>query len=362
MRKVKIAAAVLFSACAATSMLVARADAQGPGAPAWSFAVSGDSRNCGDVVMPAIAAGVLKQHARFYWHLGDLRKTYDFDEDMEHQPEHVKRPMTIVQYENQAWPDFIENQIGPFGTLPVYVGIGNHETYWPKTREMFLLQFADWLNSPVLRQQRLADNPRDHMLRAYYHWVQGPADFIYLDNATADQFDLRQLGWLFGVLARDRANPNITSIVVGMHEALPDSISADHSMNESPVGIDSGREVYRQLLGLQSATGKHVYLLASHSHFYMDGIFNTEWWRANGGVLPGWIVGTAGATRYTLPPNWKDAKQAETNVYGYLLGTVRPDGSVTFDFQRIAETDVPAPVVTRYTSEFVHWCFAENRE
>ena len=30
---------------------------------AWKFAVSGDSRNCGDVVMPAIAAGVKQSGA-----------------------------------------------------------------------------------------------------------------------------------------------------------------------------------------------------------------------------------------------------------------------------------------------------------
>src|SRR5260370_23484900 len=29
----------------------------------WNFAVSGDSRNCGDVVMPAIAAGAKKNDA-----------------------------------------------------------------------------------------------------------------------------------------------------------------------------------------------------------------------------------------------------------------------------------------------------------
>src|SRR5205807_7762818 len=39
---------------------------------AWNFAVSGDSRNCGDVVMPAIAAGVLPGGAAFYWHLGEF--------------------------------------------------------------------------------------------------------------------------------------------------------------------------------------------------------------------------------------------------------------------------------------------------
>ncbi len=53
-----------------------------PPAPVFKFAVSGDSRNCGDIVMPAIAASVLKSGANFYWHLGDFRAIYDFDEDM----------------------------------------------------------------------------------------------------------------------------------------------------------------------------------------------------------------------------------------------------------------------------------------
>ena len=49
---------------------------------AWTFAVSGDSRNCGDVVMPAIAKKALERTAAFYWHLGDLRAIYKADEDM----------------------------------------------------------------------------------------------------------------------------------------------------------------------------------------------------------------------------------------------------------------------------------------
>jgi hypothetical protein len=361
MKIMRIAGAVLAALCVAIALAYRSPTAIAQPA-AWVFAASGDSRNCGDIVMPAIAEGVLKHQARFYWHLGDLRKVQDFDEDMAHQPERLKRPMTIVEYENQAWNDYIDNQIAPFGLLPVFVGIGNHETYWPKTRADFLIQFADWLDAPVLQRQRLADNPKDRRLRAYYHWIDGPVDFIYLDNATSDQFDGAQMAWLRGVLERARGNANIKSLIVGMHEALPESISAGHSMNESPAGTETGRTVYRQLLDVQNVSKKHVYVLASHSHFYMDGIFNTEYWRTNGGVLPGWIVGTAGAMRYALPPAWKDAKQAETNVYGYLLGTVQADGSVDFQFQRIVESDVPAGVVTRYKPEFVHWCFAENHQ
>src|SRR5271155_2497607 len=75
----------------------------------WNFAVSGDSRNCGDVVMPAIAAGVKQTGAAFYWHLGDFRAIYDFDEDMQHQPEHREKPLTIAAYLQTAWDDFLQN-------------------------------------------------------------------------------------------------------------------------------------------------------------------------------------------------------------------------------------------------------------
>ena len=48
----------------------------------WRFIVSGDSRNCGDIVMPAIASHSAQFTPNFYWHLGDLRATYKIDEDM----------------------------------------------------------------------------------------------------------------------------------------------------------------------------------------------------------------------------------------------------------------------------------------
>jgi hypothetical protein len=92
----------------------------------------------------------------------------------------------------------------------------------------------------------------------------------------------------------------------------------------------------------------------------MDGIFNTDYWRANGGVLPGWIIGTAGAVRYALPKESSDAHAAETNVYGFLLAQAKPSGEIEFTFKRLQESDVPATVVDRYRPEFVHWCFAEN--
>jgi hypothetical protein len=161
-------------------------------------------------------------------------------------------------------------------------------------------------------------------------------------------------------LAADSADPAVRTIVAGMHEALPESISKGHSMNQSTLGTESGQRVYADLLKVENQSHKRVYVLASHSHYFMEGIFNTPYWREHGGILPGWIVGTAGAQRYALPPEARDAKEAETDVYGFLLGTVSPSGEIRFDFVRLREKDVPAAVNARYTQAFVNWCFAEN--
>src|SRR5438067_11219747 len=86
----------------------------------WSFAVSGDSRNCGDIVMPGIAAGARADGAKFYWHLGDFRMTGDFDEDLLAAPEYRSRRPSVAEYQQNAWTDFIAHQIEPFGNVPVF--------------------------------------------------------------------------------------------------------------------------------------------------------------------------------------------------------------------------------------------------
>lgn len=308
--------------------------------------------------MPAIAAGAHHDQAAFYWHLGDFRAIYDFDEDYKQQS---TAPPLIIDYEKKAWDDFIQNQLVPFSPTPVYLAIGNHELIPPKTRPDYLIQFADWLDTPELQQQRLRDNPTDHRLHTYYHWQRAGIDFISLDNASPEQFDNDQISWFEQVLTADAKDPVITTVVAGMHEALPDSIARGHSMSDSPQAEASGRRAYAGLLQLQQATKKNVYVLASHSHFFMDGIFNTDYWRTHGGVLPGWIVGTAGAVRYVLPPNSGDANAAKTNVYGYLLATVHPDRTIDFRFHELEEKDVPPEVVARFSPDFVHQCFAANR-
>jgi hypothetical protein len=349
-------AAALLAATPRASRPSAEKSAQA-GAP-WHFALSGDSRNCGDVVMPAIAQSVRSRQAAFYWHLGDFRKIYDFDEDI--QQEHLQKPLTIYSYLSVAWPDFIENQLLPFGDLPVFLGVGNHDTLHPKTRPELLVQFADWFNAPPIRRQRLADDPHDYALKTYYHWIERGVDFITMDNATDDEFDPAQMRWFEAVVSRDEHDPAVHSIVVGMHKPFPDSISAGHSMSESPTGIASGRRAVEDLLRARDQFHKRVYAVASHDHFFVANALDTEYWRTHGGVLPSWIVGTAGAVRYPLPTDRTAENHAQTNVYGYLLGTVSPDGEILFQFMPIEEHDVPAAVVQRFTPKFVHWCFAEN--
>jgi hypothetical protein len=331
----------------------------------WYFAVSGDSRNCGDVVMPAIAADALKHNITFYWHLGDLRWIAGPDQDFVEERVQQGKPTDLAIYLKLAWDDFIQNQIQPWGDVPVYLGIGNHETLAPKSRTAFIEKFRQYLDRPDLRQQRLKDDASAAEPRSYYHWTRDGIDFITLDNATADQFDLAQMKWLAGVIERDAKDESIRTLVVAMHKALPESLSINHSMNESRAGTESGREAYAMLLKLKDETHKNVYLIASHSHYFMDGTFNTEYWKSHGGVLPGWIIGLAGAERYPLPANASDANAAKANVYGYLMATVNPEGqpagTIKFKFEEMQESDIPGDVLRRFTPKFVHECFAGNR-
>jgi hypothetical protein len=338
----------------------------------WQFAASGDSRNCGDVVMPAIAQSVLSHRAEFYWHLGDFRAINRLDEDFSQKAVaglRVKNPfvpsdillskLSLDDYFKGAWPDFIHSQIDPFGSLPVFLGIGNHDTIPPMSHEAWVRQFTPWLDQPAPRDR---DPDASTAPRSYYHWKMRGVDFITLDNAGNDQFDAGQMKWLRTLIGADDSDTSVKAIVTAMHKALPDSISFGHGMNESSDGTSSGRESYNLLLDARDHHGKKVYILASHSHYFMQNIYNTVCWRKNGGVLPGWIIGTAGAQRYRLPEDISGADFAVTDVYGYLLAAVHSDGAIDFHFQQIDENDVPTKVVKEYSAEFVNWCFSENRD
>jgi hypothetical protein len=353
-----------LSSCAAHRTRVEPEVAKGA-SPPWRFAVAGDSRNCGDIVMPAIAEDAIRHHVAFYWHMGDFRWMTEVDEDMAQQ---YHGDLDVTAYRRDAWGDFLANQIAPFGFTPVYLGIGNHELYkdtdHTASRSDYNAQFSYWLDAPRLRAQRLLDNATADTLTTYYHWKQGGVDFIYLDNANEDGFGAAQLAWLERVLAAASSDPDVRTVVVGMHRALPNSLACGHSMNgdkdhENADSIASGRRAYENLLAWHHTSRKPVYILASHAHFFVEDIFATPYWKRRG-VLPGWIVGTAGARRYPLPENLPPGTQAKTNVYGYLLATVAPDGHIRFEFRQLNEPDVPRVVVDRYGKDFVHQCFVEN--
>jgi hypothetical protein len=325
----------------------------------WRFIVSGDSRNCGDVIMPAIAADGAKFAPSFYWHLGDLRAIYKIDEDMAFEAENRGHALACDVYQRRAWNDFVENQVAAFGNLPFYVGIGNHEVIPPKTEDAFKRQFRDWLDQPALHNQRLQDK-EPAQPEPYYHWIQGGVDFISLDNAT-NVFSDDQVSWLAHRLESAKSNPEVKSIIVGMHEALPNSIANSHSMGDNPGSRPSGEKVYQALINFRDQSRKPVYVLASHSHFYMENIFDTPALKENRAKpLPGWIVGTAGAVRYPLPK--AAPPTAKKNVYGYLLATVSADGTIQFSFEEVHESDVPQYVRQRYPATLVPWCFAHNSQ
>ena len=349
-----------------------------PAVGTWRFIVSGDSRNCGDVVMPAIAAhSVERYQPSFYWHLGDLRAIYKIDEDMAAAAQNAGQYLSCEIYLKRAWPDFVEHQIVPFGTTRFYIGIGNHEVIPPKSATEFSSQFGDWLLTPRLLMEsqdkaeiaaaktgpckKIAARPYRSVTN-YYHWIRGKVDFIYLDNSSG-VFGGDQSDWFDCSLERAQNNNAVSTVVVGMHEALPSSIASDHAMCDTSIkdpalkteSCESGEHVYQALLELQKT--KKVYVLASHSHFYMRGIFDNQ---PSGKRLQGWIVGTGGAIRYPLPPGTRPGADARTDVYGYLLGTVHASGNIDFAFQEVKESDVPSEVRQRYPPALIPWCFAKN--
>ena len=118
---------------------------------------------------------------------------------------------------------------------------------------------------------------------------------------------------------------------------------------------------YDELVDFRKKTHKNVYVLASHSHFFMDNVYNTVCRRDHSEeVLPGWIVGTAGAPRYRLPADLTGSTQHMADVSGYLLAAVSPDGTIAFEFKQVNEADVTESTRKDYTDQFIHSCFDKN--
>jgi hypothetical protein len=345
----------------------------------WYFAVSGDSRDCGDVIMPRIAQLIADNRkantpvtAEFYWHLGDLRAIYRVDCDMAKRKDPQTRcaqeeAPNLVKNETYfaaAWLDYVAYQIRPFEKVgvPFVLGIGNHELATPKTRADFQREFAEWLTQERIQKQRQLDRDRTPKIPSndgdtYFHFVLNNVDFIYLDNADAGDrnsrvpdptkgFSAVQLKWFQQVLQADLAQPSIKTIIVGMHAALPFSSSRGHAMDSTCSSFCSGIKAY-DILWKAKSQGKQVYVLASHSHYFAENIYNSN--ENSGKVIPGWIVGTAGAEQYQ-----------QKIKYGYLLVTVNPDGTIETKFQDVLRDT--ASVVPRESTELLDYCFESNKE
>jgi hypothetical protein len=354
-----------------TLLLFSHAALGAPGS--WYFAVSGDSRDCGDLIMPKIAADVTSRRqqtpAEFYWHLGDLRAMYRIDCDMLKRkypqtacpaaPGAGPQPYDFNDYLKNAWDDFIQFQIKPFAPTPFVLGIGNHELI-NRTREDFECRFKTWLTQPSIEEQFRRDAKRGIPTledNTYFHFVRDGVDFIYLDNADAEGFfPPEELAWLARVLAADAKDKSVKTIIAGMHDALPLSNERGHAMDQTCKGFCSGMQAYDMLWDAQNLTSsdpkarKHVYVLASHSHFFRENIYDTP--EHKGKVLPGWIVGTGGAEQYKQP--------SERIMYGYMMVEVRADGTIGTQFHEVTRTSPPLATGAE-AEEITTFCFEQNR-
>lgn len=346
--------------------------AAGPPACSWYFALSGDSRDCGDLIMPKIARHIADHQTQppvsFYWHLGDFRGLYRVDCDMalrenpsfrcgprETSPDQTQAMKT--RYLAGAWDDFKKEQVAPFeeNGVPVLLGVGNHELI-NRTRLDYRSAFERWLKRDWIQAQRAADKTRGIQSTdgdTFYHFVRNGVDFVYLDNAEKNAFFSQQVEWLFKVLDADAKDDSVKTIIVAMHEALPGSTSSNHAMDEAACAdVCTARRVYDRLYDAQNLSGpaakrKNVYLFASHSHYFQENVYRTP--EHEGRVIKGWIVGTAGAEQYQVSE--KDIR------YGYLLVEVRPDGTVDARFQDIKRTDPP---VSPGANKLTDFCFEGN--
>jgi hypothetical protein len=348
-----------LAAFAVSLSIPATAEAQ-TAASSWTFAVSGDSRNCGDFVMPAIAADVIAEKDDFYWHLGDFRAMSNPDQDLQAMLP-AGQQLSKPDYQKIAWDDFLKHQMASFGSFPVFLGRGNHENIKPMTRDGYIAEFSSFLRRPEIEAQRKADATTGEPPQTWYHWVEKGVDFITLDNASPEEFSDAQLHWLKSVLDRDSAKgSSIRTIVVGMHEALPHSTTSNHAMDDWEMGIRTGELVYKWLYDAQAA-GKDVYAISSHSHFYSPNIYKTAYWLQRGStVVPGIIIGSAGAHRYLLPAGVD--KASKTDVYGYLQATVHADGTIDFVLHELSERDLVDHKWPEAPLDAIHECFIHNSD
>jgi hypothetical protein len=131
-------------------------------------------------------------------------------------------------------------------------------------------------------------------------------------------------------------------------------------MDDWDRGVRTGELVYTWLYDAQAA-GKHVYVIASHSHYYSPNIFKTPYLtQYNGKVLTGIVIGSAGAHRYQLPPGAD--KLAKTNIYGYVQGVVHTDGSIDLKLHELSERDLIDSKWPEAPLDAIHECYVHNSD
>jgi len=62
-----------------------------------------------------------------------------------------------------------------------------------------------------------------------------------------------------------------------------------------------------------------------------------------------------------LPKDLGEVTIAKTDVYGYVLATVAPDGPISFELRPVEEKEVPQSVREEFGAAQVRWCFAQNK-
>ena len=90
-----------------------------------------------------------------------------------------------------------------------------------------------------------------------------------------------------------------------------------------------------------------MYVFASHSHEFLENIYDTREHR--GQVLPGWVIGTAGAEQYR-----------GTIQYGYTRVEVLSDGTLTVRFREV-DAGTPPLASGPGARELTDFCFHVNK-
>ena len=160
-----------------------RGKADASPASSWKFVVGGDSRNCGDVIMPVVAAGANSAGASFLLAPRGLPGAlHDFDEDLPRRSARSPARSRWRSSTTSAARGTTSSRASslPFGSIPVYPAIGK-----PRARRSqvapgkFLSAVRGLVQCPAdPRAQRLKDNPKGPPAEVVHHWIQNGVDFI----------------------------------------------------------------------------------------------------------------------------------------------------------------------------------------